>query len=729
MNQFQIMHFVDRATPQELKAMVQARNPYSYMALAKLQELRDQELKKQAGMRQPEPLAEAIPQQLEQLERPAQTAMKQLQQPQGIASLPQASMVAPPMPEQAPPMEQEPVQAYGGGLVAFKHGGDVRHYDGEDGSYVSSELPRNIMDLIGSVESGNQHFDPKTGELITNQRTGARGQYQLRPQFFPTGGTRKDVGYGVLPPQDDSAKEHRRAASEYINAMYNKFKDPAVAVAAYNAGPSAVSTALEKARKTGANWLDMLPKETQGYVSKVLGNPTRSRSADAGPFAPVMLARANPTGTMFDAPIYSADADLVDKSSGDSVPETILAGPETAGSVGPGRAKTDTTPFKSIFDRFSGGPFKGSAATPPAIPVPKRVAPYDVELMDDMRGDINGPIPVSSTPSAVPAPAPVVPPPPSAEEVATQSERAAISDLLNKQTAALGKVPAAQQEYLKNMEALIRGNQFNREAYEKARGDTAADRRKFMAEFEQLFPDPNKDLRESFAEMKRAQAKEGERMPYEALLKFATGLMSTRSSNLLQAVGDAGGPALAEFQKLKEMQQQKRMQLLEADARLANAQDARKRGMFDMASREAQNAQNSRMEAFKLEQDSKAATAGLFANVAAQRAGMPMQEAQMYGTQIQSAVAIHQAFKENLPESVKLWKFAQSNPQFMQYMKTQDEVKAAGDAFLRINSEYDAYKKAQQLEDPSKILSLEDYTRERMTAWAKARTVRPGPSQ
>jgi hypothetical protein len=117
------------------------------------------------------------------------------------------------------------------------------------------------------------------------------------------------------------------------------------------------------------------------------------------------------------------------------------------------------------------------------------------------------------------------------------------------------------------------------------------------------------------------------------------------------------------------------MQLLEADSRLANAQDARKRGMFDMASREAQNAQNRRLEAFKLEQDSKSATAGLLANVAATRAGMPLQEAQIYGTQIQSAVSVHQAFKENLPEAVKVWKFSQSNPEFAKFLKTQEDVK------------------------------------------------------
>jgi len=753
MNQFQIMHFVDRATPQQLKSMVEARNPYSYMALAKLQELRDQELKKKAGSPQPEPLAEAIPQQLAQLERPAQTAMKQLQQPQGIASLPQAAMAAPqaPMMQQAPQQEmpqempQEPMQAYGGGLVSFKRGGDVKHYDGEDGSYVtSSGLPTDLVDRIGSVESGNTHINPTTGELITNARTGARGQYQLLPKYFPTGGTRKDVGYGVLPPQDDSAKEHRRAASEYLKAMYSKFKDPAAAVAAYNAGPGTISKALDKAQKAGTDWLNFVPKETQQYVSKVMGSPSRSiRSADAGPFAPIMVAGMNPriTGTMTDAPIYSADADLVDNSSGDSAPETILAGPEMAGSI-PNKTRTDQrgdwgarlrerilnpiSPEERA--RFSTVP--AAPASTPTVPVRERFAPYDVEARDaTIQGpDASGPIPVTSTPAIVP-PAPAVPPPPSAEELANERDRSAINNLLNAQAAAAGKVPAAQAAYLKQMEDLIRGNQFNRQAYEAAKGNIAQDRRNFMAEFEQMFPDPNKDLRDSFAEMKKAHAKEGEKLPYEALLKFATGLMSTRSSNLLQAVGDAGGPALAELQKLKEMQRQKQMQLLEADSRLANAQDARKRGMFDMASREAQNAQNSRMEAFKLEQDSKSATAGLLANVAAVKAGMPLQEAQMYGTQIQSAVAVHQAFKENPPEAVKLWKFAQSNPQFMQYMKTQEEVKAASDAFLRINSEYDAYKKSQQLEDPSKILSLEEYTKERMAAWAKARTIRPGPSQ
>lgn len=115
------MRFVDKATPQQLQQMVAARDPYSYMALSKLQEIRDNKLKADAKQPEAPPLALTIPQQIAQLD-----------QPQGIAALPQAM----PQGQQAMPQEMQQASGIGpamaptgagGGLVSFKHGG-IAHF-------------------------------------------------------------------------------------------------------------------------------------------------------------------------------------------------------------------------------------------------------------------------------------------------------------------------------------------------------------------------------------------------------------------------------------------------------------------------------------------------------------------------------------------------------------------------------------------------------------------------
>jgi hypothetical protein len=101
-NMFQVMHFVDHASPQELQKMVQTRDPYSYMALAKMQELRDNALKAKANQPVAPPLAQTIPLQLEQLQ-------------QGIGALNPNQSVPLPAPQEQPaipPFPGRPLSAW-----------------------------------------------------------------------------------------------------------------------------------------------------------------------------------------------------------------------------------------------------------------------------------------------------------------------------------------------------------------------------------------------------------------------------------------------------------------------------------------------------------------------------------------------------------------------------------------------------------------------------------------
>ena len=64
------------------------------------------------------------------------------------------------------------------------------------------------------------------------------------------------------------AAYNRLIGAAYLMDMLRRFDgDVTHAVAAYNAGPTAVNRAISK----GGDWLGRLPAETQDYVQKVLG--------------------------------------------------------------------------------------------------------------------------------------------------------------------------------------------------------------------------------------------------------------------------------------------------------------------------------------------------------------------------------------------------------------------------------------------------------------------------
>jgi hypothetical protein len=168
------MHFVDNATPQQLQQMVAARNPYSYMALSKLQEIRDNKMKAEAKQPESPPLSQVIPQQVAQLEH------------QGIASLPQQAPQMPPqmppgMPPQMPPglpPQQPPMQAgigegmsaagAAGGLVSFKQGGIAHFQQGGN------------KDL-----SGYGYVDPRFSNILTPEYIRGRPNPEYNKPVVP----------------------------------------------------------------------------------------------------------------------------------------------------------------------------------------------------------------------------------------------------------------------------------------------------------------------------------------------------------------------------------------------------------------------------------------------------------------------------------------------------------------------------------------------------------------
>jgi len=94
-------------------------------------------------------------------------------------------------------------------------------------------------------ETGNLK-NPETAR----SRAGALGVMQLMPK------TAKELGVDPLNPE-----ENIRGGVMYLKQMYDKYQDPTLALAAYNAGPGRVDRALRSGQG-----ISSLPRETQNYV-------------------------------------------------------------------------------------------------------------------------------------------------------------------------------------------------------------------------------------------------------------------------------------------------------------------------------------------------------------------------------------------------------------------------------------------------------------------------------
>jgi hypothetical protein len=120
----------------------------------------------------------------------------------------------------------------------------------------SGDMDARLRAVIMGKESGGRRYD-KNGNLLTSNK-GAQGEMQVMPY------TSRDPGFGVRPAQSNDPNELRRVGDEYASAMLRRYRDPKLAMIAYNMGPGAT----DKWLASGAD-PRRLPKETQGYISGV----------------------------------------------------------------------------------------------------------------------------------------------------------------------------------------------------------------------------------------------------------------------------------------------------------------------------------------------------------------------------------------------------------------------------------------------------------------------------
>ena len=132
-------------------------------------------------------------------------------------------------------------------------------------------------------ESGGRHFD-KEGRPLTSS-AGAIGIAQVMPKTAPEAAKLAGLEYDEKRFYEDP-KYNEALGQAYFRAQYNRYGDPTLAMAAYNAGPGRVDSAIARARETGSDWRSFLPAETQKYI----GMSVQPSKGVAGPVAEKSLA-------------------------------------------------------------------------------------------------------------------------------------------------------------------------------------------------------------------------------------------------------------------------------------------------------------------------------------------------------------------------------------------------------------------------------------------------------
>lgn len=125
--------------------------------------------------------------------------------------------------------------------------------------------------IVKGMESSGNRYD-SSGRLLQGPVTSSGDRAQGEMQVMP--GTAANPGFGVIPARDNSPEELARVGHDYLGAMVARYQDPALAMAAYNAGPGQVDKWLvsygdpRSGQISDADWASKIPfAETQKYVT------------------------------------------------------------------------------------------------------------------------------------------------------------------------------------------------------------------------------------------------------------------------------------------------------------------------------------------------------------------------------------------------------------------------------------------------------------------------------
>lgn len=170
-----------------------------------------------------------------------------------------------------------------------------------------------VQGIVQDMESG--------GDVNAVSPKGARGAMQVMPA------TSSDPGFGVKPAQMGAdgkvvTGELERVGRDYLGAMTARYNDPALVMAAYNAGPGQVDQWIKKFGDPRAgqistqDWVSKIPfAETQNYVVNGL---RKLNAAGGAPDAQIQAPTANQLKTDLYARVQNARKTAEEQYPGDT---------------------------------------------------------------------------------------------------------------------------------------------------------------------------------------------------------------------------------------------------------------------------------------------------------------------------------------------------------------------------------------------------------------------------
>jgi hypothetical protein len=230
------------------------------------------------------------------------------------------------------------------------------------------------------AESGNRDFDAQ-GRPITSS-AGAMFRNQVMPS------TAANPGYGVRPAQSQTPEEYNRVGQEYFQALLKQFGgDEQKAVAAYNAGPGRVQQNI--AANQGQLNPAQLPRETQGYMDKVLGGVGRVVNA----VMPSAQAGTLPAGQAQQAPTITAPQTrtAINPETGETYQQLMPVAPGAAPAPAQAAGAPAAQPAPNSYDEFGTPVYSERQATLDKYTSALTQGQGNLGALDAIRSDTNAP--------------------------------------------------------------------------------------------------------------------------------------------------------------------------------------------------------------------------------------------------------------------------------------------------------------------------------------------------
>jgi len=275
----------------------------------------------------------------------------------------------------------------------------------------------------------------------------------------------------------------------------------------------------------------------------------------------------------------------------------------------------------------------------------------------------------------------------------------------------------SKENFLNTIES--QSPRFDPEKWNEPRKNQAQDTQSVYEGLQKALPSESAAIRSQIKDLQRANEGESSQAPDMAMLRMATALMATKSPHFMQALGEAGGAGLEDYQKIMALQKQQKLKLLEADANMAAAQDARNQNLMGVADQRVERGIQAKEAANKMKIDSDATQFALKMKIGAMKAGLPLEKIEEQYKLAQMAAQIHHLTTVPKPAAVAIYEYGQTHPEFREHLQNAQSASKLEDYLKNIGKDYEDLRStvAKDMTGQAKMPSYNDFVQERLKVY------------